>query len=468
MPPRQSRQVADPAATAPATTPAVTPAPAAGTAAPPKQGLGEHLCRVGTEEWDAEPTEKDVADRRRVIEPWFSALVQSEHLNLLVGNGLSMAVLGGAGVNPGGMTTRKFNEGLDALIQTEAERGAKACGRGSANIEDQIRAVNTLIGGLRVLADNRLEGLVRGRDEVLRAFVAEIIASERDYLTKLVAQDDKALAAQDLLNSFLMSFGSRAASRERLHIFTTNYDRIIEFACERLGVRILDRFVGLLRPMFRSSRIEVDFHYNPPGIRGEPRYLEGVVRLSKLHGSLDWRYEDEYVKKVPLPFGAAADHTEAGGNPESVMIYPNPAKDVETLEYPYADIFRDFSAAICRPNSSLVTYGYGFGDDHINRIISDMLTIPSTHLAIISYGDRDSRIANFIEKTGRSAQITLMIGSHFAGLETLVVNYLPKPAIDTISFRRSELLRRRFGGTQPQEQAPDANTADAAAQTPTA
>ena len=44
------------------------------------------------------------------------------------------------------------------------------------------------------------------------------------------------------------------------------------------------------------------------------------------------------------------------------MIYPNPAKDVETLAYPYAELFRDFAAAICRPNSVLVTFGYGFGD----------------------------------------------------------------------------------------------------------
>lgn len=61
------------------------------------------------------------------------------------------------------------------------------------------------------------------------------------------------------------------------------------------------------------------------------------------------------------------------------MIYPNPDKDRETAEYPYVELFRDFAAAICRPNNTLVTYGYGFGDEHINRVIKDMLTIPSTH-----------------------------------------------------------------------------------------
>ncbi len=41
-------------------------------------------------------------------------------------------------------------------------------------------------------------------------------------------------------------------------------------------------------PIFRSSRLNIDMHYNPPGIRGEPRYLEGVARFTKLHGSIDW------------------------------------------------------------------------------------------------------------------------------------------------------------------------------------
>lgn len=80
------------------------------------------------------------------------------------------------------------------------------------------------------------------------------------------------------------------------------------------------------------------------------------------------------------------------------MIYPNPDKDRETAEYPYVELFRDFAAAICRPNNTLVTYGYGFGDEHINRVIKDMLTIPSTHLVIISYNDPIGRILDFMTK----------------------------------------------------------------------
>lgn len=107
----------------------------------------------------------------------------------------------------------------------------------------------------------------------------------------LLGDTDEGLSAKHMLTSFLLSFASRVPSRERLHVFTTNYERLIEYGCDLLGLRIVDRFVGQLHPVFRASRVDVDVHYNPPGIRGEPRYLEGVLKLSKLHGSIDWRFE---------------------------------------------------------------------------------------------------------------------------------------------------------------------------------
>ena len=228
-----------------------------------------------------------------------------------------------------------------------------------------------------------------------------------------------------------------------------------------LGCAPLTDSLGAYHPVFRSSRIEVDLHYNPPGIRGEPRYLEGVAKLTKLHGSLDWRYAQSVLRRVGVPFGPPDNHPEVPAHPlESVMIYPNPAKDVETAQYPYADLFRDFSCALCRPNSVLVTYGYGFGDDHINRVIRDMLTIPSTHLVIISYDDASGRVPRFCDSIGRSAQLTLLVGKHFGDLATLVEHYLPKPALDQISWRKADLVKRRAGAeTDPDDTASPTTTA---------
>ncbi len=181
-------------------------------------------------------------------------------------------------------------------------------------------------------------------------FVKRILESEKNIVN---ASNSK--AAEYLLN-FMVSFASRSGTRERLNIFTTNYDRIVEFGAELAGIRLLDRFIGSVNPIFRSSRLEIDMHYNPPGIRGEPRYLEGVVHFAKLHGSIDWVYQNGNVRRISVLFGAETVESyftlldEEKPNARSLMIYPNASKDRETSEYPYVELFRDLAAAICRPN----------------------------------------------------------------------------------------------------------------------
>ena len=105
-------------------------------------------------------------------------------------------------------------------------------------------------------------------------------------------------------------------------------------------------------------------------------------------------------------------------------------------------MFRDFSCAISQPNSVVITYGYGFGDSHINRILEDMLSIPSTHIVIISYDKSDGRIEQFVRKNNQ-AQFTLLIGNHLGDMQTLVINYLPKAAIDHSTERQQKIKEKR-------------------------
>ena len=131
------------------------------------------------------------------------------------------------------------------------------------------------------------------------------------------------------------------------------------------------------------------------------------------------------------------------------MVYPNAAKDRETASHPYVELFRDFASSICRPNHTLLCYGYSFGDEHINRVIEDMLTIPSSHLVIISYNDPLGRIMNTYQRLGRHAQVSLLVGDHFGNLRQLVDHYLPKPAIDRTTSRMAELLKARWSARAP-------------------
>jgi len=428
-----------------------------------------HVVRAGPYHWSGDQAPTETAEHAKRIEPWLSALLQAEHVSLLLGSGFTLAVACEAGVAGLDMSPYSLNTEMSDAVARASEESARRCLRGKANTEDQIRAILALIDGLRVLAQGVSPGNKGIRmaatakrllkeweatlEYILGDFAKRVLDTEKGIRAAIESGSPSGLRAHGLLKSFLLTFASRAASRDRLNLFTTNYDRLIEYGCDALGLRILDRFVGQVDPVFRSMRLSVDMHYNPPGMKGEPRYLEGVVRLSKLHGSVDWYRSkgpsgEPCIRRSGIGFGSAvpiADRQPAA----NVIIYPNPAKDVETLEYPYSELFRDFAAATCQPNSVVFTYGYGFGDEHINRILEDMLTISSTHLCIMSFSDADGRIPRFCQRVNRDQQITLLIGDHFGDMATLVANYLPKPAIDKTTLKMVELLNRRLVHATP-------------------
>lgn len=437
------------------------------TEAPDDNGQGQSFKLA--DESECSWTRKDEAfgpeKLRPRIEPWLTALFQSEHLSLLVGSGLTHAIhriATGAGLP--GMSAVKFTH-FHAEIEGEAKKSAKLAGRENGNIEDQIRVANELLRGIEIIAGSsgdlhdKAVALKEDLKRVLEEFAASILKGENGLIT---ASAEKLEESFNYLVSFLMSFASRTGTRDRLQIFTTNYDRYIEAGAEVAGLHLLDRFVGSLSAIFRSSRLDVDMHYNPPGIRGEPRYLEGVAKFTKLHGSTDWVNTDRNIRRIGLPFGAESikPYLKApglsGAEALELMIYPNSAKDRETSSYPYVELFRDFAASVCRPNSALVCFGYSFGDEHINRVIEDMLTIPSTHLVVIAHGDPLGRIMQMYEKMGRHAQISLLIGDHLGDFKTLVDNYLPKPAIDRTTFRMAELLKARWGSEKADATPPKA------------
>jgi hypothetical protein len=436
------------------------------------------------------PSKIDLSSLRSGIEPWLTSLFQSEHLSLLIGTGLSYSLSKlattsdkdaetGATVSETSgqtstdskktsmdipaLTSKKYRELVLSSVKDIAEKGR----RGNANIEDTIRVINELLRGLEILGYSKTKGeptpervafteLKNNLEQIIIDFTTSISDIERSIATAELSKREEAFG---YLVNFLMSFASRSGTRDRLNMFTTNYDRVIEAGAELAGLHLLDRFTGTLAPIFRSSRLDIDMHYNPPGIRGEPRYLEGVARFTKLHGSIDWIYSGADIRRIGLPFGSAdiRSFLNAPGlsdiDSRNVMIYPNSAKDRETAEYPYVELVRDFAAALCRPNSTLVTYGYGFGDEHINRVIKDMLTIPSTHLVVISYDDAGGRIMKKYEEMGRYSQITLLIGEDLAELKTLVDYFMPKPSIDKASIRMSELLKQRYSSIPKGESA---------------
>ena len=264
---------------------------------------------------------------RSEIEPWLTALFQSEHLSLLLGGGISSAIHQLAKNNEvgAGMAPIQFSV-FQRQIETAAKKSAEKSGRGEPNIEDQIRVSNELIKGLGIYISDDVDDpkkiekhLKKFKEELevgLAKFANQVLQCEYNIIHSASSEQ----AAKYLMN-FLISFASRSATRERLNIFTTNYDRIVEYGSELAGIRLIDRFVGTVNSVFRSSRVNVDMHYNPPGIRGEPRYLEGVVHFSKL--MVHWIGALRTVLFVDMLCQRCKERYFLDEGCKNLLIYPN-------------------------------------------------------------------------------------------------------------------------------------------------
>ena len=126
-----------------------------------------------------------------------------------------------------------------------------------------------------------------------------------------------------------------------------------------MRVPYFDGFVGTLKARFHTELVE-----GLPGSDAEsiPAFF---VRLWKLHGSVNWAYEDDrQIVRLgqSVPEGLAA------------AIYPSDAKYEESRRVPFVVLQDRLRQALHQPETLMLIAGYSFGDDHLNEHIFDAAT----------------------------------------------------------------------------------------------
>lgn len=191
----------------------------------------------------------------------------------------------------------------------------------------------------------------------------------------------------DLYETFYRKLVLRDRSLPRPWVFTTNYDLFNETAMDRLGLPYANGFSGVVERRFNPATFRYALAEQLDLTNRKWSAVDGFVYLCKLHGSISWS-EDEHglypIREAPLP---------KGQEPGKVMIYPTPAKQNSSLGSPYADLFREFQSRVVREQSVLFTMGYAFGDEHINNIIYQALTIPTFRLIIFADPTLEGEVA---------------------------------------------------------------------------
>ncbi|MGN7870020.1 SIR2 family protein [Paracoccus sp. 22332] len=195
--------------------------------------------------------------------------------------------------------------------------------------------------------------------------------------------------------AFLSKLVARDSNLGRTHLFTLNYDTLFEQALELLGIQYFDGFTGRAAARFDPSVYGLDIYYPGEVAEGRVRRFDKFLHFYKLHGSIHWFEQGSEMRaRHPdlTPFQSYASLTPAqkasalidlAGKTSSVGILPTANKFAQTLTMPYAHLFRSLQVRLGIPQTFLLVLGYGFGDDHVSRIIENALMNPSLVMLVI-------------------------------------------------------------------------------------
>lgn len=179
-----------------------------------------------------------------------------------------------------------------------------------------------------------------------------------EFITKaesaILARVDFVDAETDLIShqAILRKLVRRGVRKPRTKLFTTNYDLAFEYAARLQRFVVIDGFSHAAPPLFDRSHFGLDI-VRRDNAKDAPDYLDSVVQLYKLHGSIDWRRTATEIIR------------SRGDEGKPVLIYPRDSKYQEAFEPPYLDMMSAFQSALREPDTTLLVAGFSFNDSHL-------------------------------------------------------------------------------------------------------
>ncbi|HBW13096.1 MAG TPA: hypothetical protein DEF30_04670 [Proteiniclasticum sp.] len=291
--------------------------------------------------------------------------LQIENLNFLIGSGCSSYVVDGEEKSIPTMFTlakRFFESNSDFSVQ-----GEKLQHHFEDNLESMIDYM------ISVRSVNHVSEIEREIDAKIKLV--------QEFIRVQIVEGMKCEDTNDIYKEFYLKI-LRKNRRSPINIFTTNYDLYTERALDELGFFYNNGFTGTYERKFNPISYNYAFVENMNLNSDVWDRISNFYNLYKIHGSINWVNKDSVVIEKPIE-----NITD-----ETVMIYPTPLKDRTTLMTPYSDLMRNMQQCLMKNNSILITLGYSFSDDHINRIILNMLSVPSFRLVILGSGENIQKL----------------------------------------------------------------------------
>ncbi len=214
--------------------------------------------------------------------------------------------------------------------------------------------------------------------------------------------DEKAKLAKTKQNydSFLGFWANTISSRslhivnKQVNIFTTNFDMFMEDSCERLSIPYNDGFAGQINPTFSVANFNKIQRYK--SLQFDNTSDIPLFNLIKLHGSISWQEKDEKIvysngSHIPDDLESKSGTDFEEGYKKIAVINPNAEKHFETvLDTNYASMLRKFTLELEKENSVLILIGFSLADKHIKNLLDGVMKSNPTLVVIyFSYSQYD-------------------------------------------------------------------------------
>lgn len=241
-------------------------------------------------------------------------------------------------------------------------------------------------------------------------------------------------------------------------VFTTNYDLAIEWAAESVDLQVINGFLGVHSRRFSPQSFDLGFRNAQA--KGEARFGVYNVYLAKLHGSLTWKEVDHSLYEVPASeaWRDIYHFLEGFDDTLSYLVLPRAAKYLQTVGYVMGEMLRRFAEFMGRPQTALIINGYGFGDEHINRLIRSALLNPTLQVVVYLPEFKGDPTAADLPQTVRrllalqTPRLTI-VGGGSRAFTSALANDLPDPTVydQELADLRRRLMPEKPDGTEDDE-----------------
>ena len=246
-----------------------------------------------------------------------------------------------------------------------------------------------------------------------------------------------------LYEAFYRKLVYRDRALPRPWIFTTNYDLFNEVAMDRLGIPYSNGFTGTIERRFNPASFRYALAAQLDILSRKWTAVDNFVYLCKLHGSINWIEHDQGL------FQIREVQNVPSFQEKRILIYPTPSKHSVSFSSPYSDLFREFQSRIACEQSVLFVVGYSFGDEHVNNILFQALTIPTFRLIIFAPPSGNGVVAQL--RALDDPRIWIIGGNgpepgrnaHY--FDTIVEKFMPEPPGDKVDTAIARVLHDLVG-----------------------